>query len=101
MLEHAREAVELTRGRTRADLDSDRVYSLAVARLVEIVGEAARRVSTATRDAHPEIPWRQIAGTRDRLIHAYDIIDPEILWSVLQDDLPDLIRRLEQVVPSE
>jgi uncharacterized protein with HEPN domain len=69
MLNHALEAQELMRGRTRADLDSDRVLMLALVRLLEIVGEAAGRVSRGYRDAHPTIPWLQIVGLRNRQIH--------------------------------
>ncbi len=74
---------------------SDRVLSLALVRLLEIVGEAARRVSDETREAHPEVPWSQIVGLRNRLIHGYDSVDLEILWRILSDDLPRLIEALE------
>lgn len=57
MLDHAMEAVQMAMGRTRADLDADRVFNLAMTRLLEIVGEAAAHVSPATRDQHPEVPW--------------------------------------------
>ncbi len=79
MLDHAREAITLTRGKTRADLDSDRLLSLALVRLLEIVGEAAGRVSKEECALHPEIPWPQIIGLRNRLIHGYDAVDHNIL----------------------
>lgn len=94
MLEHAHEAVELCRARARADLDSDRLLNLALVRLIEIVGEAANRVSAQGRSQHPEIPWRQIIGMRNRIVHGYDEVDFDILWSVIQSDLPPLIQRL-------
>jgi uncharacterized protein with HEPN domain len=75
MLKHAREAITLTRGKTRAGLDNDRLLSLALVRLLEIVGEAAGRVSEAECALHPEIPWPQIIGLRNRLIHGYDAVD--------------------------
>ena len=101
MLDHAREAITLTRGKTRADLDGDRVLSLALVRLLEIVGEAAGRVSEETRGHHPEIPWSQIVGLRNRLIHGYDAVDFDILWQIIADDLPVLVAILEPVLSSE
>jgi uncharacterized protein with HEPN domain len=66
MLDHAQEAVALTQGRSRADLDSDRLLELALVRLLEIVGEAASRVSNEDCERHPEIPWPQIISLRNR-----------------------------------
>ena len=98
MLEHAREAITLTRGKTRADLDNDRVLSLALVRLLEIVGEAAGRVSEDVYARHPDIPWSQIIGLRNRLIHGYDAVDYDILWQIIIDDLPALVTMLETVL---
>ena len=98
MLDHAREAVELVSGLQRHNLTEDRVLSLAVVRLLEIVGEAAARVSPAFRDAHPEAPWRSIVGMRNRLIHGYDDVDFDILWTILRQDLPPLIKTLELIL---
>ncbi len=98
MLDHAREAAELARERTRADLDSDRQLNLALVRLMEIVGEAAARVPEEFRAGHPQVPWRQVAGLRNRLIHGYDAVDFDILWAILRQDLPPLIERLQAVV---
>ena len=75
MLDHAQEAITLTRGKARADLDSDRVLNLALVRLLEVVGEAAGRVSEEERARYPEIPWPQIVGLRNRLIHGCDAVD--------------------------
>jgi uncharacterized protein with HEPN domain len=98
MLDHAVEALEMTRGRTRSDLDRDRQLNLALTRLVEIIGEAARRVRPATREAHPQVPWTQISGTRDRLIHGYDRVNFDILWRILSDELPVLIEQLRAIL---
>lgn len=95
MLDHAREATTLVQGKTRSDLDSDRVLNLALIRLLEIVGEAANRVSKEARALHPEIPWPQIIGLRNRLIHGYDAVDNDILWQILVHDLPALVTTLE------
>jgi len=98
MLDHARKAVRLAQGRTRADLEGDELFGLAMTRLLEVVGEAATHVGPATCDQHPQIPWLSIAGMRHRLIHGYDVVDFDILWRVVQEDLPALIHELESVL---
>ena len=94
MLEHAREAIQLFTGRTRKDLDVDRVLSLAVVRLLEIIGEAASGVTAESRGKFPSIPWAEIVGLRNRLIHGYDSVDLDIVWSIVQGDLPTLVGNL-------
>jgi len=98
MLDHAVEAVGLAKGRTRGDIDTDRLLNLSLVRLLEIVGEAAARLSSETRDHYPHIPWPDIIGLRNRLIHGYDIVDFDILWDIVNDDLPPLIAQLHEVV---
>jgi uncharacterized protein with HEPN domain len=98
MLDHAREAVSLVVRKERGDLDTDRVLQLALVRLIEIVGEAARRVSDETQSRHPQIPWPQVISTRNRLVHGYDFVDHDILWETITDDLPALIAQLEQII---
>ena len=100
MLDAARKAVAFSEGRTRNDLDSDEMLSLALVRLLEIIGEAAKRVSEELWQQYPEIPWKQIAGTRDRLIHGYFDVDLDIIWSIIADDLPILIADLGKMIPS-
>lgn len=101
MLDHAREAAELVQDKSRSELDTDRVLSLALVHLLEIVGEAANRVSNELRDRHPQIAWAQIVSLRNRLIHGYDAVDMDILWQILQDDIPGLITTLARLVSSE
>lgn len=98
MLDHAAEAVAMARGRVRADLDRHRMLELSLARLVEIVGEAAGRVSDDFRKQHLTVPWRQVSDMRNRLIHGYDTVDLDILWDVVQINLPPLIAELEKIV---
>ena len=95
MLDHVVEAATIAQGKTRSDLDADRLLNLSVVRLLEIVGEAAGRVSQETKDAHPQVPWPEIVGLRNRLIHGYDAVDFDILWSIVRDDLPPLIAALK------
>jgi uncharacterized protein with HEPN domain len=89
-LEHTREAVTPVRGKERQDLDSKRVLSLALIRLLEIIGEAASRVTKELQAQNPGVAWSQIVGPRNRLIHGYDSVDMDILWQILTADLPRL-----------
>ena len=98
MLDAAREAVAFASGRSREDLSADRMFALAVVKDIEILGEAAARVSSETRSRHPQLPWQDIAGMRHRLIHAYFDINLDIVWSTLLDDLPSLISSLEEIL---
>ena len=98
MLDHAREIVDLTRGRSLADADADRVLRLALLHLLSILGEAARRVSAAMRSAHPEIVWREITGTRNWLIHVYDDVDFPRIWRTATEDVPKLVEQLERIL---
>jgi len=98
MLDHALEAVEMTRGRRPDDLKRNRMLQLALVRLVEIVGEAATRVSQEGQKQHPSIPWLQARGMQNRLIHGYNTVDLDVLWDTTQDDLPALIVQLRQAL---
>ncbi len=97
ILTYAREAVDICRGRTRQDLESDRLLELALTRLVEIIGEAAHRVPENVRVMYPDLPWLQMIGARNRLIHGYDSVDFDILWTIVNRDLPMVILRLEKI----
>ncbi len=98
MLEAAQKAVSLTSGRKRGELDRDEVLVLALAHLLEIVGEAAKNVSRATQERFSEIPWRQIGATRNRIIHGYDTVDIDILWDIISSSLPPVISALKKAV---
>jgi uncharacterized protein with HEPN domain len=100
MLDHAKEAISLARGKTRSDLDADRMLNLALVRLLEIIGEAANRIPREEQAQHPQIPWTQVISMRNRLIHGYDSVDFDILWQIVSQDLPPLIAALESIVPS-
>lgn len=70
----------------------------AVIRRIEVLGEAAKRVSAETRDNHPEVPWKNIAGMRDRVIHGYDSIDLNVVWDTIQKDIPKIEAPLRDLV---
>lgn len=100
MLDHAREAVEMVRAKARSDLDRDRKLELSLVRLVEVVGEAASRLSREEQARFPSIPWQQVVGMRHRLIHGYDTVDLQVLWDTVCVDLPPLIAALESILGS-
>ncbi len=98
MLEHAQEAVRHVTARHREDLAADRLLRLALERLVEIVGEAANRVSTAAQQQFPKVPWREAISMRHRVSHGYDTVDTDLLWDTIRDDFPSLITALEDAL---
>ena len=98
MLDAARKARQFTQGKTRVDLDRDDMLMLALVRLLEVVGEAATSVPDDVRQRAPKIPWKEIAGTRNRLVHGYFDVDADIVWEIVTRDLPPLITELERLV---
>jgi len=98
MRDHIAEAIELAADQSRDYLDTDRVFALALTKLVEIIGEAAARVSEDLKASHVGIQWRQIIGTRNRLIHGYDAVDYDILWRIVDRELPILLGQLDSVL---
>lgn len=98
VLEAARKAVALTAGMTRSDLDDDDVRALAIVHLVEIVGEASKGVSAELRSSHPDVPWNQMAATRDRLVHGYYSVDLDIVWQIVTSDLPPVVKAIERII---
>lgn len=98
MLGHAQLACRAARGRSRADLTSDRMFQVTCKRFIESVGEAAANVSDEFKNTHADIPWRRIVGTRNVLVHGYAQIDLDILWDIVDVNLPDLITQLEKAL---
>ncbi|HUX01069.1 MAG: HepT-like ribonuclease domain-containing protein [Phycisphaerae bacterium] len=100
MLDHAQETVQMAHGCKRKDLDANRQLSLALTRLLEIVGEAAARVPAEERQRFSAIPWRDVVDLRNRLIHGYDEVNLDILWAIVQKDLPALAAELDKILAS-
>ncbi|MBX3052537.1 MAG: DUF86 domain-containing protein [Caldilineaceae bacterium] len=98
MLDAARKIEMFTAGRQRANLENDEMLSLAVVRLLEILGEASRNISSDLRQRNPQIPWAAIAGTRNRLIHGYFDVDLDIVWAIVVQDIPNLIPQIEKLL---
>ena len=100
MLTAAKAVIDFTQGRTLEQYESDLLLRSAVERQIEIVGEAARKVSKDFQAAHPEIPWRPIQAQRHVLAHDYGEIKHDRIWRVAETHLPELIALLEPLVPS-
>lgn len=98
MFDAAQEALAFIQGRDRKDLDNDRMLVLALVKDIEIIGEAAYRVSNAARGKYDDTPWEDIIGMRHRLVHAYFDINLDILWRTVTDDLPALVSTMERIV---
>jgi uncharacterized protein with HEPN domain len=101
MLLAARDARSFVEGLDEAAFFASRLHQNAVIRSVEVVGEAAGKVSAATQVAHPEIPWRDITGMRHRLIHGYGDVRLDLVWTVVRDHLDPLIAQLVRLIPED
>ena len=87
MLDKTREALDLVSGKTRSDFNRDKALRLALAHLVQIIGEAARQVTREFKNAHPELPWREIIGMRHKVVHDYMDLDEDVVWAVAPHDI--------------
>lgn len=101
ILESARLAVTYLNGVSKEHFLASTQLQDSVIRRIEIMGEAARRVSPATRESLTGIPWAEMIGMRNLMIHDYDDLDLEIVWDTVQHDLPGLIKKLGPHVPLE
>lgn len=97
MLDTVRQALSLVKGKSRSDYDQDLALRLALARLIQTIGEAARRVSPEGQAAHPKIEWRDVIGMRHKIGHDYMTVDSDIVWLVVTKDLPALLARVERI----
>ncbi len=97
MLDAAQKAITFVKGRTFHDLENDEIMVLALVKVIEIIGEAASKVSQEYQANHPQILWSAMIGMRNRLVHAYFDINLRILWQTTQEDLPLLIDELKKL----
>jgi uncharacterized protein with HEPN domain len=98
MLDATNEALEFIHDKNRSDLDTDRMLVLSLVKELEIIGEAANKVSAETRSQSNAIPWQDISGMRNRLIHAYFDVDLDVVWSTVTKDLPSLKAELDRLL---
>lgn len=101
ILDAAEKAVSFVKGKARKDLDANEMLALSLVRLLEIIGEAANAVSPAFRDRFPHIPWRKMAGLRNRLIHGYFDVNLDIVWDTILEDLPPLLKDLKEITATK
>ena len=98
-LASAKEAVRFAAGSSRQDLDEDRKLLLAIIKSIEIIGEAAAKVSEARKAQNDNIPWNDVIGMRNRLSHGYFDINLDMVWETVQTDIPNLIIALSEITP--
>ncbi len=97
MIEAAEQAMQFVAGRGSTDLATDRMLQFALVRAIEIIGEAATKVSDEVRSAHANIPWKAIVGMRHRLVHAYFDVDANVLWVAATVEIPALLAQLQAI----
>jgi uncharacterized protein with HEPN domain len=100
MLAAVRRIRDIVRGRTREAFEADEVRQLALLHLIQMLGEAASRTSAAFREAHPELPWGQMVGMRNRIVHGYEHVDPDMVWRVATEDVEPVLAALERILLS-
>lgn len=99
ILRAARLAREFRCGLDKAAFLTDFKTQAATLHELLVVGEGVKRLSTAFREGHPDVPWKAIAGMRDRLLHGYDDVDLDLVWKTVDEDVPALVKRLEGLAP--
>lgn len=100
IIEEANEACRYADGISFEDFLNDGKTARAIIRSMEVIGEAASKISIDCREKHPEIPWQKMIGMRNRLIHVYFDIDYRMLWQTVKNNLPPLIPRLQSILNS-
>ena len=97
MAQFAERVISYSEGMPQEDFESNSLNYDAITRNIELIGEAATRIPEEIRASNPNIPWRQIIATRNQLIHGYLGIDNDVLWSIVQDDIPSLLQQLQKL----
>ena len=98
MIEFGERVLSYNEGLDQDNFLADRRTYDATLRNIELIGEAASHVPDYVREAHPDIPWRRIVGTRNRVAHGYLGIDNDVVWDIIQTDVPDLLPRLREML---
>ncbi len=99
ILDAAREALSFISGKARVDLNTNRMLVLSLVKEIEIIGEAAGKISEETKNKYKAIPWLDMIDMRNHLIHVYFEIDLDILWDTVVKDIPPLVKELDKIVP--
>ena len=101
MLQAARRAVAFAADLTYPQLQDSDLHQNAIVKVLEIIGEAASRITTGTHRAYPHIPWRQIIGLRNRVVHDYFDVDLTLIWQIVHEDIPILIDQPQDLLPPD
>jgi uncharacterized protein with HEPN domain len=88
---------KFSRNLKRESLDSNRLRQSAIVREIEIIGEAVKNLPHSLLEKYPKVPWKTIAGSRDRIAHAYFKIDLDVVWKIVQEDLPVLKKQIQDI----
>lgn len=99
MRDAANSALDFVAGLTQHDLEINILLEYAVLHALQIIGEAGSKITVETRQQYPQIPWKDIIGIRQRIVHDYDSVKFDIVWNTVTNDLPMLIRQLDQILP--
>jgi uncharacterized protein with HEPN domain len=99
ILQAALQIQQSTAGVDRSQLEANTEKLAAILYWIVIIGEATKRISMSFRDQHPDVPWREMAGMRDRVAHAYDRVDLDLVWDTVQVKIPQLIAQLQPLLP--
>jgi uncharacterized protein with HEPN domain len=100
MLDTANKAIEFVQGLTREDFDNNELLRLSLTHLLQVIGEAARRVSPDFRATYPQIDWKAIVGMRSKVVHDYLNVDEDIVWDTVINELPSLVEEPERILTS-
>lgn len=98
IVQAAQRVIRFTQGISRTELESNEEKQAAILYQLTIIGEATKRLSPDLRNQNPTIPWKQMAGMRDIVTHHYDEVDPDVIWDVVQDDIPRLLTMLSPLL---
>lgn len=101
ILEEVSFILDSTSGKDKEEITNDRILCRAIVRSLEIIGEASKKIGDEFKKSHPEIEWKKMAGTRDKLIHDYFGIDYDIVWNIITNKLPSLKDFIENILNSE
>jgi uncharacterized protein with HEPN domain len=101
ILDAAQTALEFIAGKSRSDFDREKLLRVGLTHQLQIVGEAARKLSPEYRGSHPEIPWAAITGMRHRIVHDYFSVDEDIVWRTVQEHLPSLVEQVSELLVLE